>query len=284
MELMLKKIGYKIKKIPFIPMSGFHGENLTKVSEKMPWYKGWEVNINKKEKKKGHTLVDALDTIVKAPVRKVEEHVRMPMSAVLKIQGVGDVVCGRIEQGIIKPGMDVGFTPSGAKGRIFSIEMHHRNVEEAGPGDNVGINVKGFSKDGTNRPISGDIMYVVSQGELKQVESFKAIIAVQEHPGQLKCGKDGRGGFTPSVHVRTAKAPCRMDKIHWKLHSKRTGGKKVDDPIYIQQGDSAEITMKPNTPLYCEAFDSCPGLGRLACMDSNSLVMLGKVTEVKYKE
>merc|ERR1711920_361402 len=46
---MLTKIGFKIKKIPFIPISGFKGDNLTKISESMKWYKGFEVKI-KKEK------------------------------------------------------------------------------------------------------------------------------------------------------------------------------------------------------------------------------------------
>merc|ERR1719334_98387 len=54
-DKMLTKIGYKTKKIPFIPMSGFNGDNLNEPSKNMPWYKGFEVKI-KKEKVKGHTL------------------------------------------------------------------------------------------------------------------------------------------------------------------------------------------------------------------------------------
>jgi len=47
-EKMLTKIGYKTKRIPFIPMSGFKGDNLTKPSENMPWYKGFSVQIEKR--------------------------------------------------------------------------------------------------------------------------------------------------------------------------------------------------------------------------------------------
>ena len=39
----------------------------------------------------------------------------------------------------------------------------------------------------------------------------------------------------------------------------------------------------PQQPIYLEKFDDCPGLGRIAVMDSNNLVMLGKVISVKYK-
>ena len=51
---------------------------------------------------------------------------------------------------------------------------------------------------------------------------------------------------------------------------------------YIETGDAAEVTFEPNLPLFCEKFDDCPGLGRIAVMDSNQLVMLGKVTNVEY--
>merc|ERR1711937_814049 len=53
---MLTKIGFKIKKIPFIPISGYKGDNLTTPSSNMPWYKGFEVKI-KKEKIKGDTIL-----------------------------------------------------------------------------------------------------------------------------------------------------------------------------------------------------------------------------------
>merc|ERR1719407_290051 len=60
---MLSKIGFKIKKIPFIPMSGFKGDNFTKRSSNMNWYKGFEVKV-KKDKVKGYTLLDALNSVV----------------------------------------------------------------------------------------------------------------------------------------------------------------------------------------------------------------------------
>ncbi len=145
-DKMLTKIGYKTKKIPFIPMSGFQGDNLNKVSDNMPWFKGWTVKI-KKEKVSGHTLIDALEKVVKPPKRNNKKAFRMPVSGVYKIKGVGDVITGRVEQGVITPGADVRFYPTGCKGNIFSIEMHHKSEQEAGCGDNVGINVKKLLKE-----------------------------------------------------------------------------------------------------------------------------------------
>jgi len=124
-DKMLTKIGYKTKKIPFIPMSGFKGENLSIKSQNMPWYKGFEV-AEKDEKITGHTLLDALEKVVKPPKRDTNKPFRMPVSGVHQIKGVGDVITGRIEQGKITAGVDVKFYPTGCKGKAFSLEMHHK--------------------------------------------------------------------------------------------------------------------------------------------------------------
>ncbi len=284
MRRMISKAGYKKKlpEIPIIPMSGFKGENLTKVSEKMPWYKGFEV-VKKGKTIKGHTIVDALTNVIRPPKRRPEKPFRMPVSGVFKIRGVGDVITGRIEQGTLRPNQMVRFSPSGATGKAFSIEMHHKNVESASHGDNVGINVKNLKKE--NMPHVGDVMSLADDNVGRAVLSFKAIVSVQDHPGQLfSAKKEGKGGFTPSVHVRTTKSPCRLEQIHWKM-GKSTGGKyKEEDPLFIEKGDNAEVTFVPKMPFYVESFGDCPGLGRIAVMDSNNLVMLGKIMSVVYKD
>ena len=64
---------------------------------------------------------------------------------VYKIGGIGTVPVGRVETGIIKPGMVVTFAPSGISTEVKSVEMHHESLPEALPGDNVGFNVKNVS-------------------------------------------------------------------------------------------------------------------------------------------
>jgi elongation factor 1-alpha len=291
-EKMLTKIGYKKKNIPFFPMSGFLGENLSKKSDKMPWYKGFEVKV-KKETAVGFTLVDALDKVITPPKRTDDKPFRMPVSGVYKIKGVGDVITGRVEQGVIKPGVDVRFYPTNVKGKAFSIEMHHKNVDSAHSGDNVGVNVKGLVKD--NMPHVGDVMCIddlkVDADPPKAAKEFTALVFVQDHPGQLKAsikqkGKNqeqqDKGGFTPSIHIRTAKAPCQLLHINWKI-GKATNNQKVDDPLYIEAGDQAEVVFRPSLPIVVQTFDECKPLGRIAAMDSNSLIMLGKVISVSYK-
>ena len=203
----------------------------------------------------------------------------------LKISGAGDIITGRVEQGSVKPGDVVKFLPRGVEAKVFSIEMHHRSVDVAHGGDNVGINMKGLDK--LNMPKPGDIMVIKddplnTNNKALSVKSFRAVVYVQDHPGELKAGDDqGRGGFTPSIHVRTSKAPCRLAKIHWK-QGKATGNVKVDDPKFIKSGEQAEVTFEPRTPFFVDTYDNCPGLGRIAGMDSNTLIVLGRVLEVVY--
>merc|ERR1712080_660535 len=84
----------------------------------------------------------------------------------------------------------------------------------------------------------------------KAITEFVAAVFVQDHPGQLKAGKKDaksggyKGGFTPSIHVRTAKAPCQLVEIRWKK-GKSTNQQKIENPAYIQAGDEAEIVMRP---------------------------------------
>jgi len=281
---MIETAGYKASRVPFIPISGFKGDNLVDKSSNMEWYKGFDVLVSKTDKVSGFTLLDALNDIVRVPKRALDSSFRMPVSGVYKIKGVGDVITGRIEQGVLKPNTPVKFCPSESFGKVFTIEMHHKNIDSATPGDNVGLNVKGLPKE--KMPRVGDIMYDPTQGELKAVKSFRAMVLVQEHPGQLRPSKDDgkgniTGGFTPSVFVRTGKAPCRLDIIHWR-QGKKTDNVKITDPEFLETGDQAEITVTPKLPFYLDTFKNCKGLGRVAFMDTNTLVMLGKVVDVEY--
>merc|ERR1719361_2351298 len=84
---MLTKIGFKTKKIPFVPMSGFKGDNLIEESKNMDWYKGFKVKVKKNEVE-GKTLLDALNNVVTVPKRPTKKPLRMPVSGVYKIKGL----------------------------------------------------------------------------------------------------------------------------------------------------------------------------------------------------
>jgi len=103
----LKSVGYKPKKIPFVPISGWVGDNMLDRSKNMPWYKG-------------KTLLESLDSII-PPKRPTSLALRLPLQDVYKIGGIGTVPVGRVETGILKPGMDVHFAPVGKKSEVKSV-------------------------------------------------------------------------------------------------------------------------------------------------------------------
>jgi len=283
---MLSKVGYNaatIAKIPVIPISGWIGDNLIAKSANMGWWNGMEVN-EADDKKKGKvqvvTLLDALEKMVTIPTRVTDKDMRMPVSGVYKIKGVGDVITGRVEQGKVQPGDEVEFLPTSTAskactGKIFTVEMHHKSVPLAGPGDNVGLNVKGLDK--THMPRSGDVMILKKDQSLKICKSFNAQVQVLTHPGELKVG------YTPIAFVRTGRSAVKISKINWKM-GKATGNAKVEEPPSLKSNDVAEVIFEPQQPFVCESFKVCEGLGRVAIMEGNSVIMLGKVTKVEYKE
>ena len=202
----------------------------------------------------------------------------MPVSGIYKIKGVGDVITGRVEQGTVKPGEEVIFTPThttsnACTGKIFTVEMHHKNVPFAGPGDNVGLNVKGLAK--TNMPRVGDIMILKKDTSLGKAKSFTAQVQVLDHPGELK------RGYTPIAFVRTGRCAVRLTDIKWKV-GKETGGKKLEDPVSLKANEMAEVVFTPQQPFIVDSFKNCEGLGRVAIMEGNGVVMLGKATEVEH--
>merc|ERR1712127_957735 len=291
--VMLKTAGYKEDKIkkefPFIPISGWEGDNLVKKTEKMAWYKGVDLEIDG-NKIHVDTLKDAFNDACFPPTRTDDAAMRTCVSGVYKIKGVGDVITGRVEQGAIIKESKVKFTPSDGKmpcrGKVFSIEMHHKQVERAMAGDNVGLNIKGLSKE--NMPRVGDII-CDEKDSLTETAEFTMQVAVQDHPGQLKAAtydeksKEYRGGFCPIAFARTARAPVQLKKIDWKMGKKSTGGAKVEGAEFIEKNDMAQVVFAPKGPIVVTSFKECAGLGRVAIMDSNALVMLGKVVKCSYK-
>jgi len=276
---MLQKVGWKpdfvAKSVPIIPISGWMGDNLIKPSTNMPWWTGVDVYVEEtKQTVHVHTLLDALEKMVVIPSRVDDKPMRTPISGVYKIKGVGDVLTGRVEQGSVKPGDEVVFIPThtastACTGKVFTVEMHHKSVEKANAGDNVGLNIKGLPKD--NMPRVGDVMIRKSDDTISQVKTFTVQVQVMNHPGELKVG------YTPIAFVRTARSAVRMTAISWKI-SKETGGSKAENPPCLKANDIAQCVFAPQQAFVVDTFKNCEGLGRVAIMEGNSVVMLGKVT------
>lgn len=253
----LKKTGYKPKKIPFVPVSGWVGDNMIEKSENMPWYKG-------------PTLLEALDSVT-PPKRPTDKPLRLPLQDVYKIGGIGTVPVGRVETGILKPGINVVFAPAGLTTEVKSVEMHHQELKEAVPGDNVGFNVKNVSVKQLKRGyVAGD----VKNDPPKKVESFEAQVIVMNHPGKITAG------YCPVLDCHTAHIACKFTELRDK-QDKRTG-KVTDGPCEsVKNGDSCTATMVPSKPMCVEAYSDYAPLGRFAVRDMRQTVAVGVIKAVK---
>jgi len=256
----LAKCGYNVAKISFVPISGWNGDNMLERSDKMKWYKG-------------PILIEALDAI-EPPKRPVEKPLRLPLQDVYKIGGIGTVPVGRVETGLIKPGMTVTFAPAGVSSEVKSVEMHHEALEQATPGDNVGFNVKGLSiKDIKRGMVAGDVKADPPQG----VAHFNAQVIVLDHPNKIMAG------YTPVLDCHTSHIACKFNKLLCSI-DKRTGKKKEDEPKAIKSGDAAIVEMVPTKPMCVEAFSEYPPLGRFAVRDMRKTVAVGVIKSVMRKD
>jgi len=257
----LKKIGYKIDTIPFIPISGWLGDNLLEKSTNMPWYKG-------------KTLIETLDDL-EPPKRPVDKPLRVPLQDVYKIGGIGTVPVGRVETGVMRPGMTVKFAPTDLKPtEVKSIEMHHEAIQEALPGDNIGFNVKNVAVNQLRRGyVCGD----AKNDPPAKTQSFQAQVIVLNHPGQIKAG------YSPVVDCHTAHIACKFEQLISKV-DRRTGKSSGDNPEYIKNGDSAIVKMVPTKPMCVETFKDYPPLGRFAVRDMKQTVAVGVIKSVEKKD
>merc|ERR1719249_528531 len=152
------------------------------------------------------TLLEALDAVI--PTRPTDKPLRLPLQDVYKIGGIGTVPVGRVETGIIKPGMVVTFAPPMVTTEVKSVEMHPESLPEALPGDNVGFNVKNVSvKDIRRGNVAGDS----KNDPPKEAEEFRSQVIILNHPGQISAG------YAPVVDCHTAHIACKFMALLEKI-------------------------------------------------------------------
>jgi len=272
-ETYIKKVGYNPKVVPIVPISGWHGDNMIAESTNMKWYKGWSKEDKDGKKTTGFTLLEALDAI-KEPERPSSKPLRLPLQDVYKIGGIGTVPVGRVETGIIKPAMVVTFSPANVTTEVKSVEMHHENMDEALPGDNVGFNVKNVSVKDIKR---GMVASDSKNDAAKEAKSFLAQVIVLNHPGEI------HAGYQPVLDCHTAHVACKFAELEQKI-DRRSGKVLEENPKMVKSGDAAMINLVPSKPMCVESFQEYPPLGRFAVRDMRQTVAVGVIKKVNKSD
>ena len=253
---LLQTLGYKLDKIPMVACSAYVGDNVFKKSTNMAWYTG-------------PTLVEAMDHAIAVPEKPVHKALRLPVQDVFTITGVGTVPVGRVETGVLKPGDKLIFEPSGAQGEVKSIEMHHKQLAKAEPGDNIGFNVRGIGKTDVKR---GDVAGHPNSPPTV-VKEFTAQIIVLQHPTVLT------KGYTPVFHCHTAHMAGKITELVKKLDPK-TGAVLQEHPDMLKPGDAAIIKVQPTAPLVVEKQADFPELAKFAIRDMGKTIAAGIVIDI----
>jgi len=268
----VKKIGWNPVAIPFVPISGWAGDNMVEQTTNMSWYKGWNKETKEGGKASGHTLLEALDAI-NPPSRPTDRPLRLPLQDVYKIGGIGTVPVGRVETGIIKPGMVITFAPAMISTEVKSVEMHHESLTEANPGDNVGFNVKNIAVKDLRRG------YVASDSKNQpaaEAANFTAQVIVLNHPGKI-CA-----GYSPVLDCHTAHIACKFQELLQKV-DRRTGKETEKLPEYVKSQEAAIVKLVPSKPMCVEKFSEYAPLGRFAVRDMRQTVAVGVIKDVEIK-
>jgi elongation factor 1-alpha len=251
---LTKLIGYKDERVRFVPVSAFQGENIKTATGKMPWYKG-------------DTLLAAIDRF-DMPSKPTDKPLRIPIQDVYSITGIGTVPVGKVECGILKPGQQIHFNPSNKTAEVKSIEMHHEQLAQAVPGDNVGFNCRGLAKNDIRR---GDVG-APTDNQAKVAKTFTAQVIVLNHPSVITVG------YTPVFHAYTAQTACMIEEIKKVVR----GGKEVEN-TFMKTGDQGVVKIRPTRPMVVEKATEFPPLGRFAIRDMGQTVAVGVAIDVEAR-
>jgi elongation factor 1-alpha len=257
-EKVLKEVGYKQKDVPFIPVSGRLGDNLTSKSSETSWYGGLP-------------LVNALDAM--CPInRPAEKPLRLPVLKVHDVPDVGTVVVGRVEFGTLRSGIKVTFSPSGRIAEVRSLQVGDKEAREAKSGDIVSFSIgDDFGTDEIHR---GMVASSSTDDPVADCEAMVAQVIVLDHPGSI------RDGYCPSLAVHTAQVPCEFEELLAKIDRKTGEPAEGAAPECAKTGDVVRVRMRPISKVCIETFSAYASLGRFTIRDHGRVVAVGVVKEV----
>ena len=184
---LLKKYNFPGDEVPIVRVSALKALECGCGKRECPWCGGiWK-------------LLDAMDDYIPIPKREKDKPFLMPVEDVFSIKGRGTVPTGRVERGVIKSGDEIEIVGLGEtkKTTAVSLEMFHKTMNEAEPGDAIGVLVRGIDRDEIER---GQVL--AAPGTVKPHTEAEAEIYI------LTKEEGGRhtpffNGYKPQFYIRT---------------------------------------------------------------------------------
>ena len=248
---ILSSLGYNNP--PIIPLSALVGENVSRKSEKMPWYMG----LN---------LMETLDRTVSPAAPSVDKPLRACVQDVYEMEA-RKVVISKILSGRLEEGKTLSFEPSGERGLVSKIEMFGKEVNHAEPGDSVGLVI-----DGLKEVRRGEVISYPEQ-KAKTVKSFVAEMV-------LFTDIEIRNNDILMIRSGTAENKCRVQKILEKIDPVNLT-LSVEYPEALESGDVGKILFLPVEPMCLEKYSELPELGRFVVEGRKGTAAAGIVLETK---
>ena len=144
-------------------------------------------------------LLDAIDEYIPLPQRERDKPFLMPVEDVFSIKGRGTVPTGRVERGVIKAGDEVeiiGLRET-RKTVVTSLEMFHKTMNEAEPGDAVGVLLRGVERDEIER---GQVLAAPGTVKPHTEAEVEVYILTKEEGGRHT---PFFNGYKPQFYIRT---------------------------------------------------------------------------------
>jgi len=176
-------------------------------------------------------LIDTIDDYIPTPVRDMDKSFLMPVEDVFSIKGRGTVATGRVERGVVKPGDEVDLVGLKEPRRVVitSLEMFHKTLPNAEPGDAVGCLMRGIERDEVMRG-----MVLAAKGSIHPHKEAEAEVYV------LTKEEGGRhtpffNGYRPQFYIRTTDV---------------TGSIELPDGVeMVMPGDNIKMKVKLFEPV-----------------------------------